>query len=88
MFTKSQSKIGGQKTQAARKAAQNFARSQELKKMAESHGGYAALTYCEEDTLKITSGVLEGKVFFTDTKPEAIFNDGTFVGDEPWFLED
>lgn len=86
-FTRKQCRKGGKASQDQRKAAKNRARSAELAAMAAERGGFARICQKQYDTHVIETGALAGKEFFSDTKPEAFFNDGTWVGDgEPWFL--
>ena len=86
MFTHKQSVRGGQAAQAQKSAAKNLARKAELAVLAAERGGFAKINFHSNDTLMVASGELIGREFFADTKPEAIFNDGSFVGGSPWFL--
>lgn len=86
MFTRKQSICGGQAAQAQKSAARNLARKAELAALAAERGGFAKINFRSDDTLMVASGALTGREFFADTKPEAIFNDGSFVGESPWFL--
>jgi hypothetical protein len=86
MFTRKQSIRGGHAAQSQKSAAKNLARKAELAALAAERGGFAQINFCSSDTLMVASGTLTGREFFADTKPEAIFNDGSFVGGAPWFL--
>lgn len=86
MFTRKQSSRGGKSVQTQKAAVRHLARKAELEAAAANHGGFAQVNFHSDDTLMVASGVLAGREFFTDTKPEAIFNDGTIVGESPWFL--
>ncbi len=80
-------KIGGKVTQQRRDADVRAKRAKELKELALQHDGFASLALYDDELTIIQSGTLEGKKFFTDTKPEAIFADGTIIGGNPWFLD-
>jgi hypothetical protein len=86
MFTRKQSSRGGHTAQAQKSAARNRARKAELAVLAAERGGMAQINFHSDDTLMVASGKLTGRVFFADTKPEAIFNDGYCIGGSPWFL--